>query len=294
MASAVNWKNPYADRLGEWLKGNLHTHTSPASACGSQPSAEVIELYWQKGYQFLSVSDHMALSEIAESRGMTWIPGIEWNSEAGEHTGIFTGDRAQLSEMIGIQVHDDLLKRLSGTDALVILNHPNWQAVPHYSREALHRKIPYDGIEIFNAVIGRLVGNPDSTDKWDHLLSQGRRVLGFASDDSHRATDIGRAWLCVRAAKRTPEAVIQAIKQGNFYCSSGIIFSDIRRENAAIHVESDNAEEIMATGVDGRVIKTVKERQMTLELGGLDTPYVRFTARGCPAIMGWTQPFFLK
>jgi predicted metal-dependent phosphoesterase TrpH len=294
MPSTVNWINPYADRQGEWLRGNLHTHTSPASACGSQPAAEVIDLYWQRGYQFLSVSDHMALSVIAESRGMTWIPGIEWNSEAGEHTGIFTADRALLSEMIGIKVHDDVLKRLSGTDALVILNHPNWQAVPHYSREALHQKIPYDGIEIFNAVIGRLVGNPDSTDKWDHLLSQGRRVLGFASDDSHRADDIGRAWLCVRAAKRTPEAIIRAIKQGNFYCSSGVGFSDIRRDEAAICVESDNAGEITATGAEGREIKTVKDRAMTLDLAGLDSPYVRFTARGSAGITGWTQPFFLK
>ncbi|MFH1762030.1 MAG: hypothetical protein ABIA63_13110 [bacterium] len=31
--NSVNWSNPYEEGEGFWLKGNLHTHTSPANHC---------------------------------------------------------------------------------------------------------------------------------------------------------------------------------------------------------------------------------------------------------------------
>ena len=44
MSLCVNWANPYANRAGQWYKGNLHTHTAPASGCGEVPLERVWDL----------------------------------------------------------------------------------------------------------------------------------------------------------------------------------------------------------------------------------------------------------
>jgi len=57
MSIEVNWANPYEDRRGQWLRGNLHAHSSPASSCGKVPMDRLLAGYAEAGYDFLSVSD---------------------------------------------------------------------------------------------------------------------------------------------------------------------------------------------------------------------------------------------
>ncbi|MDD5707069.1 MAG: hypothetical protein PHR35_14185, partial [Kiritimatiellae bacterium] len=138
----VDWSNPYADTRGTWLKGNLHTHSSDGSACGQTPLAEVLKRYARSGHDFLCVSDHMTLTEPrpAAAHGLLLLPGIEWNSHAGEHMGVYTLDRALLRHCVKSSDQSALLSYLSRRDALVVLNHPNWQREPHYSHEQLMRR----------------------------------------------------------------------------------------------------------------------------------------------------------
>ena len=182
MTNSVNWNNPYESCEGKWYRGNLHAHTSPASGCSQIPMAQLLDIYAEKGIDFLCVSDHMLLSEPNDSR-LILIPGTEWNSIASEHTGVYSADRELVRAALAIKNHDELLDFMKDKDALVILNHPNWSFRPHYRREELEKKQHFDGIEIFNGVIERLDGAAIATDKWDYLLVKEKRVLGFASDD---------------------------------------------------------------------------------------------------------------
>ncbi len=293
MSTDINWTNPYADRDGSWLRGNLHTHTSPASACGSVPLARVLDLYALAGYDFLAISDHMTLTTPDDPR-LIFLPGIEWNAPSGmEHTGIYALDPALVAAQCAVTDKAALLASLADADALTILNHPNWCGRPHYRREELAAAEHYDGIEIFNGVIQRLEGYEISTDKWDYLLADGRRVLGFASDDSHIESDIGAAWLAVRAAARTPRAVFTALRTGNFYCSSGTTITDIRREENLITVETADGQEIQVIGHGGRLLHRVREGCLTFDVANITDSYVRFTVFGAGSAMAWTQPFFL-
>ncbi len=191
MSTSVDWSNPYADRDGRWLKGNLHTHTSPASGCADISFSDCIDLYVAHGYDFVSISDHWAYTPHQDDR-ITILPGVEWNAEGGVyHTGVCSLDSSRLQAAMAVLDQEEMLRRCQGDDSLLIMNHPNWQLRSHYRREELERVTGYDGIEVYNAVIERLDGYAISTDKWDYLLARGRRVLGFASDDSHRKTDIG-------------------------------------------------------------------------------------------------------
>ena len=294
MLSTVNWQNPYAQRAGRWLRGNLHTHTSPASACSAMPLAQVLELYAQAGYDFLAISDHLVYTPATHPR-LTLISGMEWNSPKQEHTGIYGKQVVSNPALPAFTSQTELIAALAGTDELLILNHPNWQYRPHYHREELLQAGDYDGVEIFNGVVKRLEGSEYATDKWDYLLAMGKRVLGFASDDAHIVSDIGLGWIMVRAAGNSAGEIFAAIKAGNFYCSSGVQISDIFRNDRCIELETENAQEIQVLGEGGRLIQTTRDSRLTFDLAAAQgSSYVRFTAYGPGAAMAWTQPFFLQ
>lgn len=293
MKNNVNWANPYADRDGQWLKGNLHTHTSPASGCGEISVEDCVDLYVKLGYDFLSISDHGTYTIHADDR-ITLISGVEWNSPTGSHTGIYSLDPSDLYAAIAIKDQEILLNNLAGTGALVVLNHPNWQMRPHYRREELDAKHDYVGIEIYNAVIERMEGCSISTDKWDYLLNRGKRVLGFANDDSHRAADIGHAAIYVRCKTRAAEDIFTAIKTGNFYASSGAVIDDIRFKDGVIEIETPDAQQIEARVDGGGCIHRVMDKAIRLDIRDCKCAYVRFVVYATGSAMAWTQPFFLE
>jgi len=56
-------------------------------------------------------------------------------------------------------------------------------------------------------------------------------LFGVGSDDSHHyhgeESSPGRGWVMVRAAKLEPDALINAMKAGDFYASSGVLLDDV-------------------------------------------------------------------
>jgi hypothetical protein len=291
MSHNVNWMNPYAQREGRWMRGNLHTHSSPASKCGKVLLPQVLDYYAQAGYDFLSVSDHKTLT-MAQDHRLVLIPGMEWNSATGQHVGVHGPNVPAHPELCSIESQTALLAAMEQIGGFVTLNHPNWQFRPHYHREELLEAGPYDGLEIFNGTIKFLPGYEIATDKWDYLLAKGRRVIGIACDDFHHERNLQQGWIMVRAAERTPAAILAALQAGNLYCSSGVTVNDIRREGTLITVETLDAQEIQVIGKGGRLLKTVREPTVRFELTPEIEDYVRFTVFGRGSEMAWTQPFF--
>ncbi len=292
MSIQVDWSNPYADRNGTWLKGNLHAHTNPASLCAQILVEECISRYVQLRYDFISISDHFNYKPRVDER-ITIIPGMEWNAkDGGSHTGIYANSGEVVKAAIEIHDHNELLRYMSKTDALVILNHPNWQLRPHYRREEMLAATPYDGIEIYNGVIERLDGYSIATDKWDFLLAKDRKVLGFASDDSHAYGDIGLASIHVRSKSRNECDIMSAIKSGNFYCSNGVTIRDIHMTGGMIELSSPDAEEIHVRADGGTLIKRVMGNSIKIDMADYGVKYMRFALYGQGSAMAWTQPFF--
>ncbi len=292
MSDAINWMNPYADRRGLWLRGNLHTHTAPASPCGQMPLEQALTCYAESGYDFLAISDHMTLTP-AVSDQLTLLSGMEWNRpDGGGHVGIYACDAKLVDQQATHTEAQELLSALAPTGALVILNHPNWQLTPHYRREKLLELQGYDGIEIYNGVIEVLDGSADSTDKWDYLLMHGRRVLGFANDDAHAVSQIGHAWNVVRAHSNSPADILHALHTGNFYASSGVRIVDITRRGNLIDIDSEDGQEIQCIKDGGIIFHTTRDRFVKCDLGAIDCRYVRFAIYGAGSTMAWTQPFF--
>jgi hypothetical protein len=85
---------------------------------------------------------------------------------------------------------------------------------------------------------------------WDALLAKrlttpGLEIMyGLAVDDSHNYQvfgpgrhNPGRGWIMVRAKHLTAESIIAAMEAGDFYASTGITLSDVRREDGRLVVE---------------------------------------------------------
>jgi hypothetical protein len=67
-------------------------------------------------------------------------------------------------------------------------------------------------------------------------------LYGLATDDSHnyygdRGASPGRGWVMVRARRLTPEAIITALKTGEFYSSSGVTLRDVRYDGESKTLE---------------------------------------------------------
>lgn len=287
--------HPYQDLAGgAWLRGNLHTHTTRSD--GQRDPQAVIDDYAARGYQFLMISDHdkFASAEFLagfEPRGMVLLPGNEVTSK-GPHM-LQIGGTSQLDPDGDRQV---VITAGNAQGALIVANHPRWfPRYNHCSQELLEGWQNYVGLEIYNGVIGRLDGSPYAVDNWDMLLATGRRLWGFATDDSHKADgDVGLGWVMVYTADRSVAGIMQAMQAGRFYSSTGVIIKDIRVTGNRIAIETENADRIIALRDTARRFKISDGPRLELEITDEFAKYVRFECYGKGEGMAWTQPFFVQ
>jgi hypothetical protein len=140
---------------------------------------------------------------------------------------------------------------------LVHLNHPNF----HYAVQAedffyLDHKPGEGFFEIYN-------GHPGVANHGDHLHSSTERmwdivlskrlgelnrsiVYGMAVDDAHEytawgvgETNPGRGWIMVRAKNLTPNSIVEAMKQGDFYNSTGVTLKALNVGPGALSITVD-------------------------------------------------------
>ena len=145
--------------------------------------------------------------------------------------------------------------RRSGRPMFAHVNHPNfYYAITAEDLIALEHA-PGDGfVEVYNGHSGvRNYGDaqhPAMERMWDIVLA--KRIaerktsvmLGVATDDAHQYTswgdrqvNPGRGWVMVRAARLTPDSISRAMKQGDFYNSTGVTLKALRIADGVIELE---------------------------------------------------------
>jgi hypothetical protein len=175
------------------LKGNLHAHTTFSD--GRRPVDEVVARYRELGYDFLAITDH-------EDR----IRDDYWfNLPSGDDRMLVLAgielDYRPLSQHVG--------KVLGDRETLYVLNHP--------ARYGLNVEQILYRIDVITAA-GLPIHAVEITDTGAYQAGhdvERIRVPKIATDDSHLDDEFGRAWVEVDAA-RSPDAIIRAIKAGDF------------------------------------------------------------------------------
>jgi hypothetical protein len=98
------------------------------------------------------------------------------------------------------------------------------------------------GLEVYNAGCELEIGRGGAGLHWDEVLERGRPLLGIAADDSHHpGYDSALAWVWVRAAGRTQEAVLDALRAGRFYSSTGPLIREVEVDEEGITVRCSPA-----------------------------------------------------
>ncbi len=285
--------NPYADLSGgSWLRGNLHAHTNRTD--GTRDAQTVIDGYAALGYDFLALTDHDMLTGPAEyaawdSRGLVLIPGNEITANGVHICHINAPDLVPPTAN-----RQTAISAIAKGDGFAVINHANWLSdFNHCPIECLAEWKGYTGIEIFNGVVTRLEGSPYATNKWDMMLSQGRKVWGFANDDSHDYGDDARGWNVVYTHDRSVEAIVAALRAGRFYASTGVVIDDIAVSAGRIRVQTRNARRIVALMQNAVRIATTDRD--TIDIAVPETAKcVRFECWGEGESFAWTQPFFVN
>lgn len=175
------------------LRGNLHAHTTFSD--GRHSVDEVVARYRELGYDFLAITDHDdRVNEDywfrlpAGDDRLLVLSGIELDYRPlGQHVGRINGDR----------------------ETLFVLNHP--------ARYGLDVDEIVDRIRLIRAA-----GWPiEALEVTNTGVYQPQHDVGaialpkVATDDSHRSSECGRAWIEVDAP-RNADAILRAVKAGDF------------------------------------------------------------------------------
>ena len=199
--------------------------------------------------------------------------------------------------------------------AIPQINHPNYRwsvrlgdllAVPDST--LLEIANAHTGVNNLGAADadGRRV--PSTEALWDSLLSRGKLLFAVGDDDSHSfkpteaddydVTRPGRSWIMVRADTLTAPAILNAIRRGEFYVSTGVTLRDLSINPRGIRLAAEAAgtdDRRFTTewiGRGGRVLGTTHGKEATYQVRG-DEGYVRARITDSNGKRAWTQPLML-
>jgi hypothetical protein len=161
------------------------------------------------------------------------------------------------------------------------------------------------GVEIYTGCLSRRrrgdvgFGLSLATDYWDEALTSGRKLWGFATDDSYQGYEINVGWTEVLAAADDFPTYKSAIQAGALVASRGMRLFGWSFDGTRLEVEADlpylrtYEAEYRFIGDGGKVLAETTGRSARYEPTG-DETYVRVEARNADGSILWTQPLLAR
>ncbi|NSW94397.1 MAG: CehA/McbA family metallohydrolase [Bacteroidales bacterium] len=279
---------------GKWYRGNTHTHARFSDDNDNNDVPEIAEWYKTAGYNFLCLSEHndhllkkqiFCHEEITESQNFIMICGLEL-SKTRHHTAL--GIDQYIGDEISLQ---DGVKKTIQSNGIPILNHPN---DPKINASEFISTIGLNHLEVFNG--GRPEDTHASEQLWDSILSMpnGRIVYAVASDDNHyNKSNVGRGWIMVRSNHLTDKSILENIRRGNFYATTGIILNNYLVSKRNVSVSSSNSDTILFIGENGKILKKAAGQNASYKFRG-NEKYVRIKLTEKSGKSAWTQPVLVS
>ncbi|MCC6905321.1 MAG: CehA/McbA family metallohydrolase [Anaerolineae bacterium] len=291
---------------GTFYKGNLHTHSTLSD--GSISPEQVCDFYREAGYDFLALTDHflerynwpIADTRPFRTKGFTTLPGAELHTGETTFGGMWHILAVGLPEDFAPAAPDEtgpeLAYRAMKSGAYVAVAHPAWYTLTEADITSLGQ---LHAIEVFN---GTSVDSNDRADSWhitDIMLSQGWRYTICATDDAHfhpHRHDAGLGWVYVKARRLDPRAIVEALKRGDSYSSTGPQIHDIAFAGGnRIVVRCSPADRVYLTGQGAAARHAYGPglREAEFSLRNFDSPYCRVTVRDAQGKRAWSNPIWL-
>jgi hypothetical protein len=281
--------NPYADCGGRWYRGALHVHAG-------EDAAERAQAFRDRRFDFACFTRPPGASERGkvDLRDFLVIDGLE----IGHPSATILGNRQPLPAKVEAFPLRRALEFARGQKAFAIVNHPMVSAL---DPDTLLDADGAGAIEIFSWKNSEQT-NACADQLWDLLLRRGRRLWGVAADHSQGPMQAGRGWVTVNAPLLAEEPILDALRKGRFYASTGPYIHEVEATETVIRVRCSPAERIeFITGsgdgiafvplmrklLDGAVFRLVEDG-VPRRTGG----YVRIEIHGSEGSRAWTNPIF--
>ena len=296
---------------GKFWRGNLHTHSTRSD--GVLDPAEVCRRYKAEGYDFIALTDHfIGLYDypITDTTGFrdanfTTILGAELHSGAMENGELWhilavglPADFAYADVPDFYATSDQesgpaLAARARAAGAFVAVAHPEWSGLTTAdarSIEAAH------AIEVYNHGCATGCDRPHGFYTLDQLLTEGRKLMLCATDDAHFSEpDHFGGWVMVKAEENTPEALLEALKAGHHYSSTGPDLWGIEWHDDAVIIDSSAVRSVVVQG-QGSAAVAVHGQSMTRTRVKLDrfqdSKWLRVTVTDAAGQRAWSNPYW--
>ena len=210
-------------REGVWLRGNLHMHTTRSD--GRLSYEDAVARYEQAGYDFIAVTDHWVRSESGTTAGgMLLLSGCEYNIGETVQEGVYHIVGVGMERAPALERTEKspqrIIDEIRAAGGVAILAHPAWSL---NSAEDVARLTGLCGTEIYNTTSAVPPNvRPYSGLFVDQLASLGVLLPCMGADDAHRyVNDATVCSIMVHAREKSHEAIMEAIRAGDFYATMG-------------------------------------------------------------------------
>jgi hypothetical protein len=303
----------FADTIdvSAFQKGNIHTHTTFSD--GDHPPQDVYVWYRDRGYNFLAITDHNALTDPAlyrllERKRFVMIPGEEVTMRgAGKQVHV---NALCTRHTIGGKNFDTQAEALAWAvrevrkqGGVALINHPNWDWALSPSDLPSARGAQLLEIWSGHPYVHTLgdAARPSHQAIWDGTIAAGLGFAGVAVDDAHiygphapeKAARPGRAWIQVFSAETSRNAICEALAKGRLYASTGVTLKRIVVGGDAYAVyPAEPSAVVEFIGQGGRVLQSGpagRDGAARYRLSGGEG-YVRAHVTAAGGKQAWTQP----
>lgn len=292
------------DLPGRFYRGNLHTHSTMSD--GVLSPAELAERYKSQGYDFLVISDHFwerfgwPVTDTRDLRDadFTTIIGAELHTPETTHWETWhilaVGLPLDFAPAAPGETGAEIARRAAKAGAFIGIAHPAW--FPLTIEDANTIDVAH-AVEVYNhnCELGFARGN--GMNYFDILLAQGRKLTAYAVDDAHfKVDDAFGGWVNVRAESLDPDALLAALKAGDYYASQGPEINSVRIESGHIHLTCSPVNRVAAAW-KGRYAASALGDNMTevsLDMKTLgEAEFVIITLTDAQGRKAWTNPIWL-
>lgn len=288
---------------GRFHKGNLHGHSTNSD--GDLTPARHCAFYEAAGYDFVCLSDHfrdaygfpVTDTVLFRNADFTTILGSELHAGALANGEIWhflgVGLPSDFAPTGDDETGPNLAKRALDAGAFVALAHPEWYGLT--LEDALTMPEGIHAVEVFNSICAS-TGRGEGSSLLDEMLMAGRKVGAIAVDDVHRyQRDALRGWVQVKATAQTPEALLDALKAGHYYASTGAEVHHVERVGDSLHVECSPAASVWLLGHGAKSASVFGEEitRARLPLERFEGGFARLVIRAVDGTRAWTNSLWL-
>lgn len=271
---------------GNFYKANLHSHTTDSD--GFLDPRSLCDMYKSHGYSVLCITDHdrmfdrsslcdddfLVLNGFEHSVGQFGYEGrlvhigmIATSPDIKPRVLLGCPDRTALSDKEYTEAVNNAVKIANENGFICIQNHPRW------SLDTDKECMDYQGffaMEVYNH-FSEVMGVEDyNLSIIQNMARKGKDVFAVMADDDHNRpgwdalqsnefditdTSFG-GWVMIKAPCLTYSSIIAALKNGDFYASTGPEFYEL-------YINDDNRLVIKCSEVKSITITTAMRRGLT-------------------------------